>query len=320
MLRPSLRAGLGASALALKVSYQTGCAATLGEAELRSWAAYVRGFQRRRPPRFAGWFEDQELLGAADRALGRFRRDLAARRAETRQACAALHAVGSRPRFAVRELPRSPAAVLRYLRSLPWESNPWGAGSHAAHLVFFLKLNAESFGRRSDFSALLPVVLDYLDGLQDQATGSWFRGDPATEQKVNAAMKVLTIYEMLDRPLRYADRLVDLCLGAANEEDACHNVDVLYVLHECSRWTDHRAAEVRAFAARRLLGLQQHVKPDGAFSFLPDRAGEYYYGVRVSRGLAESDVHGTHLLVWAATLIGDLLGFREELGWKLPVT
>jgi hypothetical protein len=98
-------------------------------------------------------------------------------------------------------------------------------------------------------------------------------------------------------------------------------VDTIYVLHECAKWTRHRRDEVEAFAVRHLDGVRSHAKPDGGFSFHRDRAGHQYYGgVAVSQGLAESDVHGTHLLVWAVTLAAGLLGFRDKLGWQLPVT
>ena len=187
--------------------------------------------------------------------------------------------------------------------------------------MFFLKLNADVFSRRDEYERLAPVVLEQLDELQDETTGSWFIGDPPIPQKVNAAMKVLLIYDLIGMPFRWPERLIDFCLAAATEDDACHNVDIIYVLHQCNYWTPHRRADIQAFAERRLKAIRNHVKPDGAFSFFPDRAGTHYYaGLRVSKGLPESDIHGTHLLVWASTLIADLLGFRDELGWKLPIT
>jgi hypothetical protein len=77
---------------------------------------------------------------------------------------------------------------------------------------------------------------------------------------------------------------------------------------------------VERFALRALQLIKRHRKEDGAFSFFPERANTTYYGVPVSRGLAESDVQGTHLLVWAITLCAGILGFGSELRWRLPAT
>lgn len=320
LVQPSDRAGLGASALALKVAYQIDCLGSVKAERLKQWTDYICSFQTKPPARFAGFFEDPWLLKIADRNAGWFKKDIETRRAETRQACAALLAAGAKPRFPVLQLPKSPEEVRQYVSRLDWEKNPWGAGSHAGHLMFFLKMNADVFGRSAEYEQLAPVVLEQLNRLQDKATGSWFVGNPSVPQKVNAAMKVLLLYDLIERPFRWPERLIDFCLTTANEEDACHSVDIIYVLHECHRWTSHRQGDVRRFAERKLDVINRHRRPDGAFSFFPDRTGTVYYGVRVAKGLPESDIHGTHLLVWATTLIADLLGFREELGWRLPVT
>lgn len=318
LIGPSPKGGLAASCLALKIAYQIGKWEQLDSVVRDGWVAHVRSFQNER----SGYFEDPTLLRIADREAGWlwFKKNIAARRAETRQAAAALLAVGTAPFHPVTEIPTIPKAVLQYLNALPWTKDPWGAGSHTGHLVFFLKLNAEVSNQEGQFKELLPVILKYLDGLQDPKTGSWFQGDVLLNQQVNAAMKVLTIYRLLQQSFRWPERLIDLCLTVPDDRDACHSVDVLFVLHECTRWTSHRRDEIAAFAERMLERIERHRKPDGAFSFYPDHANTTYYGVPVSEGLAESDVHGTHLLVWAITLCASLLGFQAELGWRFPVT
>lgn len=318
LIEASTQGGLAASCLALKIAYQIGIWDQLGSDMRDGWIAHVCSFQCKR----SGYFEDPTLLRFADRKIGWlwFKKDIAMRRAETRQAAAALLGVGTTPLYPVTYIPHTPAAVLEYLDKLPWGKDPWGAGSHAGHLVFFLKLNAEVINQQRLFNELLPVILKYLDDLQDPRTGSWFRGDVPFNQQVNAAMKILTIYRLLQQSFRWPERLIDLCLTMPDNRDACHSLDVLFVLHECAGWTSHRRDEIVAFAERMLEHIQRHRKPDGAFSFYPEHANTTYYGVAVSQGLAESDVHGTHLLVWAITLCASLLGFQTELGWRFPVT
>ena len=321
LLEPTSRSGLGSSALALKTVCQLDRLGDISTRDLAAWVRYIRSFQVCWPPSRIGFFEDPSVLGPLDAKMNGGYKDQQTRRAETRQACAALLCAGCKPRFPVCRVPYSAKAVHRYVTRLAWEEDPWGAGSQTSHLVFFYHLNAMVTGLQYQGTRLIPAVLSELDRLRDQDTGAWFRGTPSVSQRINGAMKVLTAYDLLKRRLPSADRLVDLCLDHISEGNACHNLDVVYVLHECRKWTSHREREVVRFAEQKLDIIRQHVKSDGGFSFYPDRAAVSYYGnVRVSNGLPESDLQGTHLYIWAITLISDLLGFRDELGWRLPVT
>jgi hypothetical protein len=320
ILQPSPRTGLYTSCFALKICYQINRLDQVENHDLREWTEYIRSFQSGPGAKFKGLFEDKTILKRVDRRVGWFRKDIATRRAETRQACAALLGAGVAPRWPVLSVPNSIVEIEKYLSKLPWYTNPWGAGSHVSHLVFFLKLNADFFNREMTFREALPIILRKLDSLQDKETGSWFLGKPTPQQIVNAAMKIITLYELLKKPFNYPERLIDFCLEVTGNEDACHIVNAIYVLYQCSRLTSYRAQDILSFAEGKLDIIKKHYKTDGAFSFFADRAGTTYYGVRVSKGYSESDVHGTHLLVWALTMIGELIGFNKELRWKLPIT
>ncbi len=313
---PSPKARLGLSSLALKIAYQINCLDRLSENEQQQWTDHIRSFQHWPWGRFAGLFEDKAITHEL-KASRTFANDV--RRAETRQACAALLGAGSRPRWPIRAIPHTQRQVLSYIDGLPWHL-PWGAGSQATHLVFFLKLNADLFGQGAAQQELVPAILAKFDELQDTETGAWFRGSTSPEQMVNGAMKVLTAYALLDKAFARPEKLIDFCLAVSNDQDACHNVDILYALYQCSRWTEHRRHEIQDFAARRVGIIRAHFKPDGAFSFFPEHTGTHYYGVRISDARAESDVHGTHLLIWGLTMAGELLGFNQNLGWRMPIT
>jgi hypothetical protein len=321
--QPSLKRGLGTSSLALKVCFQINSLSKVEGTDLLQWTEYIQSFQRGPENKSGTFFEDRWLLRTVDWQARLFRRawkDLATRRAETRQACAALLCADSTPKFPVLGIPNSRSEVDKYFYSLPWRKNPWGAASHVSHLVFFLKLNADCFGHRAAYEELLPYIFEKLDSLHDRETGSWFTGNPPEPQIINSAMKIILAYDLIGKSPEYAERLVDFCLGATTYDDACHNVDILYVLYYCSKWTSYRIDDLKSFAEKNLELIKRHYKSDGAFSFYPDKAGNYYYGAKMSRGNPESDIHGTHLLVWALTMIGELLGFNKELGWKLPIT
>jgi hypothetical protein len=318
LLEPSEKTGLGISCLALKTCVMLGLVARLLQGELEGWVNHIQSFQTEKG-RFVSFFEDPAVLRVTDKRAGWFRRDILTRRAETRQACATLLSVGSVPLQPIAQLPRMSHQVRRYIQGLDW-TEPWGAGSHVGHLLFFYELNARVFGETATADELLPVVISELDRLQDPESGSWYSRRPAPHQVVNGAMKVLTGYAFLNKPFRYPERLIDTCLAVANDDDGCNNADVIYVLHQCSHHTTHRREEILDYCIRRLKTVERFRREDGAFSFYGDRAQTNYYGASVSRGLRESDVHGTTLFVWTLVMIGDLLGFNQEMGWKLPVT
>ena len=62
--------------------------------------------------------------------------------------------------------------------------------------------------------------------------------------------------------------------------------------------------------------IAAHHNTDGGFSYNVGRAQKWYYGVPISKGLKESDIHGTVLLVWALAMIFELLG-NESIRWRV---
>lgn len=319
LFSPGKGCGLGASALAMKTLYQIRKWGMLETGLADDWVTHLQSFQSEEN----GLFEDPVLHPKADRAthpIAFWKKDIKVRRAETRQAAAALLSAGSAPLYPVKGIPSTESEVKKHLGALPWDKNPWGAGSHTSHLVFFLKLNADNFSETESYEKLLPVIMDFLDEMQDKQTGSWHRKEERPNYQVNAAMKVLTIYRLLGQEFNLPAKLIDLALSCKDGRDACHSLDTLFVLHESSRWSDHRWEEISVFAETILAGIEKHRKADGGFSFFPDHSNPVYYGIPVSEGRAVSDVHGTHLLVWATTLCANLMGFGPALGWRAPVT
>jgi len=315
LFEPGERAGLGLSCLALKLLHMLGMLSRLDTAERGRWLAHIQSFQTA-SGRAAGYFEDEAVLRVVDRW---WRKDWGVRRAETRQACAALLSAGSQPLTPLPVLASTPRQVRRFVRRLDWR-NPWAAGSHAGHLMFFLHANATSFGSAAARDSLLPALLEELDSLQDAETGCWGVGNPSPARLINGAMKVITGYDFAGIPFSHPERLIDFALSLANERDACHHADIVYVLHQCSRASPHRQSEVRAFAVSRLEQLVPFRKEDGGFSFNKEGTGRTYYGLPIGQGRPVSDIHGTTLFVWTVVMLADLLEWRDRLAWRLPVT
>ena len=133
-------------------------------------------------------------------------------------------------------------------------------------------------------------------------------------------MKVLTAYSLLNRPIEHPEALIDFSLRSLNADDGCHNVDILFVLYYCHKYSDYRSKDIQEFCKQRLTIIEQFRKPDGGFSFYRDRSQTAIYGVSITKGLKESDIHGTLLFLWSLKMIADIIGFSDEVPWKMPIT
>ena len=319
LIEPGRRSGLGFSCLALKTCVMLGLVQRVPAPDLTAWISHIQRFQRRWGP-LRGRFEDRSILDAVPARQATAEGRAATLRAETRQACATLLTAGARPfRRVSTGIPRTEDQVRAYIAALDW-TQPWAAGSHAGHLLFFYGLHARYFNERHADRLLVRTVFQELDRLQDPVTGSWFSKRPSDAQVVNGAMKILTGYAFLKRPFLLSERLIDTCLAIPNAEHGCNNADVIYVLRECTRQTDYRCTEIQAWCRERVEVIRRFRQHDGGFSYAENTAQTNYYGAPVSRGLCESDVHGTALFAWSLVMIGDIMGWNGELGWTTPVT
>lgn len=244
------------------------------------------------------------------------------KRAETRQAFAALRCLEGRPEIPYENIPYTEADIEKHILSFNWR-HPWDAGSHVSHLLFFLNNNRRLFNlHTNDADGLIEYALDITNRYQ-QKDGAWYApGELPVYQKVNGAMKIMTAYEAAERnDFDNPEGLIDLCLSTINDGHACNNFNIVCVLYHCSRKTGHRKAEIESYYLNRLKLYREHYWPDhGGFSFFKRKANDIYYGARISKGLAEPDIHGTVLFLWGIVLIADFLNIRKDLGLRIPFT
>lgn len=233
--------------------------------------------------------------------------------AETRQTLSALALLQAQPTARYQAFPQTRESIRTFLEKLNWEQ-PWGAGSHFSHLLFFL-----SQSDHPEKEDLVSFAIDWLDQLQHPADGTWYRGTPSLQQKVNGAMKVITGLKIAHRlSFHHAQALVDTALLASNDKHACDNFNVIYVLHYANQLTQasYRTSEIIDFAQQRLALYHQYYFPEyGGFSFKLHQANTLYYGAPITRGYAEPDIHGTIMFLWGITIIAQILGVDDQLGF-----
>lgn len=238
-------------------------------------------------------------------------------RAETRQAYSSLLLHGIIPDHIYSNIPTTPDGINKYLRALDW-TRPWGAGSHFSHLMFFLSLMRKS-GKLNEtiFEIAKQTALTEIASLHHTQDGAWYRGNPPLLQKINGAMKVITGFLWADAPLTHPEQLIDLCLSHTDPIHACDQFNKTLVLRYANEATSgrYKRNEIEAWCAKALTDWQNYYHPDqGGFSFWKGRANERYYGARVTRGLNETDIHGTVLFVWGLSMMARLMPI-PELNW-----
>lgn len=317
--------GLGNTVFAAKIYYTLDKIGLLPKNEIRNIISFIKGFQKS-----DGSIHDplisrkvsliNRLYAAKNLDFSDFRGQKT-KRAETRQSFSALTLLNSRPDLPYLQIPNTCEEINKYLSSLDW-SKPYDAGSHFSHLLFFLHINKEMFNIYEDSTDdLIDYTIAWINKLQSDEDGSWYKGQNISlTQKINGAMKVITGLKAVGKPsFKYPEKLIDLCLLTTNLNQACNNLDAIFLIHYTNKITegDYRYKDIQDFCYKWLKICKEHYFPDiGGFSFYKHRANQYYYGAKITKGLNEPDIHGTALLLLGIVLISQILSIDKELGFK----
>jgi len=235
--------------------------------------------------------------------------------------------LGGKPRYPVRHefAFTTPAEMIGFLEKLPW-NNPWHAGSWAGGAVVFQHFNRLLGDQRAQTN--IEAAVRWLKDKQDPNTGAWHDGSNVPlHELVNGIFKIwIQVCRISDLPVQYPERVIDLCIRARQESpalaknpDMCSIFDWALVLDIALRYSAHRKAEVANMAYPCLNLIQPMVRPDGGFSYHPDRSLENHGGLALAPSKNQSDAPGTAMACQTLALLSNLCGLRETLGWA-PIT
>jgi len=318
---PGSRTGLAPATLALKVALQTGLWRTWDKGTRTRCVHRVLSFQERAPGPLQGWFIDEPAEEHMDRTpllarvLKRPWRDPTWlwRMGNLRQAWAALAGAGAADRV------RMPACLAdadwtrAWWRGVHRFTDPWARYAHLSAFAAVL-VRARSAGGQ-------PAV-PYADPLPPTTWQAAFAAAEGAPPRVGVSglMKLVTLADLLDRPVLEPERLIDIALRASASEAAhvCFLVNPLLVFDRAQRHADHRAREVadwRNAATQRLADLRM---PDGGFATTVDGSIGRYTHLTVGTQQRQGDVHGAHMVGWALALLGRAEG--QDLGLTEPPT
>ncbi len=236
--------------------------------------------------------------------------------AESRQALSTLSLFKQHSKVPYKNFPKTRDGILMYLNFQNW-SMPWSAGARTAQLAFFLSTQAPRIHNDAQIvQSLKNTVVEFLDGIVDRETGSYFIGQrPAYAQSVNGAHKVLSALDWLDAPIHFPERLIDTILMELPSPEGCHLVDAVYPLFRCSSQVHYRRKDIKKYCSQLMEMIQKHYNADGGFSYFIGKSQTNYYNIDISVGLLESDLHGSLLLTWALSMLVEIMEINEY-GWK----
>ena len=137
-----------------------------------------------------------------------------------------------------------------------------------------------------------------------------------TNEAINGAMKVISGLDWLGIPIHYPEKLIDFCLLNRPSSTGCDLVDYVYVLYKCSSQTNYRKKEIAVYCEELLDLIEKHFYIEGGFSYYINKSQTHYYGVKISEGNDQPDIHGTLLLVWAMSMIFKLVE-NNKFEWKV---
>ena len=315
--------GLGQNVFMVKILYMLGLLEGVGSDKRYNLINSIKKFQDD-----SGYISDSLIIKLITKKRFLFLKNKSnefevekIRCAETRQSFSALNCLGEKPDRPFLRIPYNEKDIDTFLSGFNWE-HPWDAGSHFSHLLFFLKLNKIMFEYKSDESSnLINYANKWVDNLQSEEDGFWYKGNTTIKEKINGAMKILTgkaAAGILD--INNHEAVINGCLMAVNNEEACSNFNIIYCLYYCSNISDYRKKDIEDFCYNRLGMYKEFYFEDiGGFSFHKNKANDVYYGALITGGLNEPDIHGTVLFIWGIALISKILKL-DLVNFKIPLT
>lgn len=240
--------------------------------------------------------------------------------AESRQATVALILLGQKPDRPFLNLPYTQRSIVNFFKNLNWR-NIWGASSHIGHLMFFYRINAKLFNFKKEASEeLIKCCLDKIDALQNKDDGMWYKVNVSPKQKINAAMKIISAFNIIDKKdIPNTEKIIDFVLGFKENYyyDACDNLNAMFVLKYAfdSLERNYRNKDVRLYCERSIDRFKRYFFNEseyGGFSFLPNDGPRRYYGMKVTGRFSGPDIHGTMLFTWAVSLAAAILNINKE--------
>ncbi len=327
---------LGMSCYALKIYYMTGLWEELSSDEQISWGNYINSFQNNSHKFPKNSFIDQNYLNAYEnpsftknfknitkKFLNFFKSNQYILneeklnnfiRAESKQAIASLYQVGFKNNKPYKLPFNNPSDLIGYLEALDW-NKPWDAGAQFSSMCVIVETQLDSKEEKLLYKEYLNK---FIASMCDNQTGTYYKKEkPSEKELINGAMKVITGLDWIGSSILFPEKLINTCLNIEPYEEGCDLVDLVYVLYMCSKNSNYKKEEIKKYFEKILLKIEKHYfYNEGGFSYFSKKSQTSYYGIKISEGKEVPDLHGTILLVWAISMISQVIDLPTS-NWKV---
>jgi hypothetical protein len=321
------------TSFAVRIAQQTGIWESWDIDKKEKCIEFINSFQRKDGFFYDKWIYKNNplkvknyvsyLLNRSEKPLPISKSRILNIQAETRQDFPILLNSGKIPVFQAPLAFNDINSIKSFFYSLNWEK-PWSAGSHLSHQIVFLTINYKFYGLNEKiYNQYIDLILSLLNDIRDEKTGTWYTGNPSNLEKINGAMKIFTGLQWIERPYPDCSNLLDFAMNQGFHFDGCSFFNRLFVVYNCIKSNNEylNRYDFKNFIIEVLEIIEKFKKDDKGFSFFIKKSQTKYYGVFVSKGLNESDLHGTSMIIWSVSIIAELLrlmDFQIEY-WNLPL-
>ncbi len=313
---------LGFSCLALKCYFILGLWDELSLEEQKKWIDFINSFQQENKSFPSGSYIDMAFLNEHNhKSLQKIAKNQIkqvlnlskkfnysidkkklndAIRAESKQAISTLFQVGEKNNIKYLDFPQNENDINLFLENLNWNF-PWSAGAQFSAMCVFSRTQLND----DDFEHCKEAYYKFISKITNSKDGAYYLNNtPNQQQLVNGSMKVITGLDWLDSPIHYPEKLIDMCLNINPSQEGCDIVDIVYVLYKCLNESNYKEKEVIAYFINIIELIEKHYfYGKGGFSYFINKSQRYYYGLNISTGQDTPDIHGTTLLLWAISML-----------------
>lgn len=202
--------------------------------------------------------------------------------------------------------------------SLPWDTNAWSAGAHAAHYI--LAMHEWATRGHSEFFEPIEMAVGYLYSKQNPQDGTFGAKGQSDMNLIGGMLKIgIRLFVTLGLELKYPERMIDTAirmLESGTLQGNCPAHNALIVLEMCSNFTNYRHNDIKTQAIKSLeRDIIPLYKPDGGFCNALDTSEYWIWNVKmVNAGYDQSNLHSTNLMLNAIRVIAEITGIDSELG------
>jgi hypothetical protein len=221
---------------------------------------------------------------------------------EARQGFAGLVNIGCEvPEFNCEKYYQEP---LYFMRDYEW-NNPWGAGAHLSHYMFFMKHSGQ-------IEKIDRVVKDLE---RFEKSEGWYKGHPPDAHTlINGIMKVMTAFDAAEMPIpkKNMKGILELIFSYNSAHGGCGIYDLVYVLDKCIDY-GVRENECKEVMHNCYEDIVKHQQNDGGLSYSKNCCQTVFYGENIAEPYPCGDVHGTTLFSMALVRIDSRLNLGLNL-------